>query len=144
MTLAAVVLSTAGCRKASERDAIPIPSELSGLIRTLQASTADWNQGNLDGFVAPYDDSCTFMSRSGPVGKIRMQENYRKTYFKNGHPEQALRFENLSVRPLRSLHALMIGRYVVSGGGQPEHNGWFTLVWTKTDQGWKILHDHSS
>jgi len=40
--------------------------------------------------------------------------------------------------------ALMTGRFVLSGGGEPEQSGWFTLVWQHTATGWKVIHDHSS
>ena len=86
----AAVLTFIGCRRGPVSESVPDPSELSGLVRTLQTSVADWNEGKLDGFVAPYDDSCTFMARSGPVGKTRMVENYQNGYFTDGKPKQIL------------------------------------------------------
>jgi hypothetical protein len=29
------------------------------------------------------------------------------------------------------------------GGGKPDRKGWFTTVWTKTNKGWRMIHDHS-
>ena len=36
------------------------------------------------------------------------------------------------------------GRFVLSGGGAAEQSGWFTIVWMRTTEGWRAVHDHSS
>ena len=53
-------------------------------------------------------------------------------------------YEQVRVRGLGETHALMTGRFILSGGGRPDSSGWFTLVWEWRDGGWKIVHDHSS
>ena len=58
--------------------------------------------------------------------------------------DQQVRFDQTTVRPLGADHALMTGRFTLSGGGQPDRSGWFSLVWKRTPSGWRILHDHSS
>jgi len=118
--------------------------DATALERLLLATTDEWNRGNLDGFIAPYADNCTFMTAAGPVGREAMVRRYREKYFAGGRPLQALRFEDLGVRLLGSDHALMTGRFLLSGGGLSDQSGRFTLVWVRTPQGWRILHDHSS
>jgi len=134
----------AGCKPvpktALERRGVD-PAEIT---RILEASTVDWNKGDLDGFIAPYDSSSAFMTKSGPVGRDVMRERYRKAYFTGGRPDQTLRFEEINVRALGEDHAVMTGRYVLSGGGKAEQSGRFSLVWGRRGSGWKILHDHSS
>jgi ketosteroid isomerase-like protein len=83
------------------------------------------------------------MSRTGPVNRATMSDHYRTAYFTGSKPDQTLNFENLSVRPLPPDHAVMIGRYVLTGGSKPDQSGWFTLIWVRTASGWKIIHDHS-
>lgn len=119
----------------------PGDADLAGL---LQATTDRWNQGDLEGFIAPYADTTTFMTAAGPIGKEAMRARYASRFFTGGQPDQRLRFEQLNVRPLGGDHALMTGRFVLSGGGQPDRTGWFTLVWMRTAAGWRIVHDHSS
>ncbi len=114
------------------------------LARQLDATTALWNRGDLDGFITPYDAAATFMTAAGPIGKDAMKSRYLTRYFTAGAPDQQLRFEQISVRPLGADHALMIGRFVLTGGGRADQSGWFTLVWTRTADGWRIIHDHSS
>jgi ketosteroid isomerase-like protein len=119
----------------------PAPADA---IKTILQGTADaWNRGDFDGHVAPYDAASTFMIK-GPAPREKMVEFLRAYYFKDGKPLQSLRYDNVDVRMLGDSHALVTGRFVLSGGDKPERDGWFTLVWVRRPDGWKILHDHSS
>lgn len=109
------------------------------------ASTAAWNRGDLKGHLALYVDSVTFMTRTGPrPGVAAIEESFTRTYFRDGRPRQQLRFEQMQVRPLGRDAALQTARFVLSGGGEPDQSGWFTLVWVRTPDGWRAVHDHSS
>lgn len=120
------------------------PPREAELVAALQATTSMWNRGDLEGFIAPYDDQATFMTPAGPIGKAAMRARYASRYFTGGRPDQELRFEQLAVRALAGDHALMTGRFVLTGGGKAEQSGRFTLVWARTPSGWRIIHDHSS
>jgi ketosteroid isomerase-like protein len=109
----------------------------------LEATASAWNRGDLDAFVAPYADNSTYMTAAGPIGRDAMRARYASKYFTGGRPDQHVRFDQVVVRPLGADHALMTGRYTLSGGNLPEKSGWFSLVWTHTPGGWRILHDHS-
>ncbi|MEX1185167.1 MAG: DUF4440 domain-containing protein [Gemmatimonadaceae bacterium] len=115
-------------------------------IRAATTASADaWNRGDLRGHLAIYADSVTFMTRTGPrTGARAIEQEFSRVYFSEGKPKQALGFEQIVIRRLDSDTALQIGRFVLSGGGQPDQTGWFTLVWTRTAAGWKAVHDHSS
>lgn len=115
-------------------------------IRAATAASADaWNRGDLKGHVAIYVDSVTFMTRSGPrPGVAAIEQSFATTYFRDGQPKQQLRFEQVTIRRLDTNAALETGRFILSGGGEPEQSGWFTLVWVRTPGGWKAVHDHSS
>jgi ketosteroid isomerase-like protein len=117
---------------------------VSDLPAQLMATTGRWNAGDLEGFIAPYAVDTTFMTPSGLIGRDAMRTRYQTRYFTGSRPDQQLRFEQLAVKPLGGDHALMTGRFVLSGGGKPEQSGWFTLVWALTADGWRIVHDHSS
>lgn len=109
------------------------------------ASAAAWNRGDLKGHLAIYVDSVTFMTRTGPrPGVAAIEQSFLSTYFRDGRPKQQLRFEQVTVRPLDRNSALETGRFILSGGGEPDQSGWFTLVWVRTPSGWKAVHDHSS
>lgn len=110
-----------------------------------RASAEAWNRGDLRGHLAIYVDSVTFMTKTGPrPGVAAIEESFTRTYFRDGRPKQQLRFEQVVVRSLGRDAALETGRFVLSGGGEPEQSGWFSLVWVRTPQGWRVVHDHSS
>ena len=115
-------------------------------IEALSKASADaWNQGDLKGHLAIYTEDMTFMTRNGPrPGVEPLRKSFAEKYFNNGRPKQTLSFTDRVIRKLGPDAALETGRYVLSGGGEPEQSGWFTLVWVRTAQGWRILHDHSS
>jgi uncharacterized protein (TIGR02246 family) len=110
-----------------------------------RASAEAWNRGDLSGHLAIYVDTVTFMTRNGPrPGVDAIERAFAETYFVDGAPRQNLRFEQVVIRPLGRDAALETGRFVLEGGGEPEQSGWFTLVWLRTPDGWKAVHDHSS
>jgi ketosteroid isomerase-like protein len=115
-------------------------------IRAATTASADaWNRGDLKGHVAIYVDSVTFMTRNGPrPGVVAVEQSFAATYFRDGQPKQQLRFEQVTIRRLDANSALETGRFILSGGGQPDQSGWFTLVWVRTPAGWKAVHDHTS
>lgn len=139
MRFLALVLLLAGCASA------PRPADDEAQMRAaLVESAAAWNRGDLRGHLAIYDESVTAMTKSGPrPGIAPIEAAFRRSYFRDGRPKQALRLENVAVRMLSADSALTTGRFVLSGGGEPEQSGWFTLAWLRTSSGWKVVHDHS-
>jgi ketosteroid isomerase-like protein len=114
------------------------------LIGSLQTTAEMWNRGDIDGFMAPYAESATYMTPAGLIGVDAMRARYVAKYFTGTKPDQQLRFDQLEVRALGTGHALMTGRFTLAGGGKAEQTGRFSLVWLRTPGGWRILHDHSS
>ena len=115
------------------------------MLTALQKSADAWNRGDLKAHLAIYDPSVTVMTKAGPrPGVLAIEQSFSKSYFVNGRPKQMLRMEQVTLRGLSTHSALMTGRFVLSGGAEPEQSGWFTLVWVKTAAGWRAIHDHSS
>ena len=113
--------------------------------RLLEESASSWNRGDLDGHLADNAVSISFMTAKGPiVGKQRTADALRRSFFKEGKPIQQLRFEQVTIRRLGDGFALVVGRFVLEGGGQPEHSGWFSTIWERQSAGWRVIHDHSS
>jgi ketosteroid isomerase-like protein len=117
----------------------------SQILAAMQASVEAWNRGNLKGHLAIYDPSVTVMTKNGPRPTIEaIETSFGQTYFVDGMPKQRLRMESVKVRPLSEQSAPVTGRFVLSGGAEPEQSGWFTLVWVRTAAGWRAVHDHTS
>ena len=137
---AALVVCLAGAVEAQGPNVTE--KEIQGL---LDESAAAWNRGDLEGHLADNADSITFMTRKGPiVGKGETADILRRAFFKDGKPVQQLRFEQVTIRRLGKEHALVVGRFVLDGGGEPEHSGWFSTIWERQAAGWRVIHDHSS
>lgn len=113
----------------------------------LDAQAAAWNRGDLEAFVATYEDSpsITFFGKTLSRGRGEVLARYKKTY-KSAEQMGKLRFELLDMRALGTEHFLVLGRFFLSrpasGGG--DASGQFTLILHKTPKGWKIIHDHTS
>ena len=114
-------------------------------IRRILNSTAEgWNKGDLPQYLAYYTKEATEMLSTGPKGGVEaIEETMKKGFWKNGRPEQVLRYEHVVVRMIDKKGALVTGQYVLSGAGKPDRTGWFTTIWIKTKQGWRMIHDHS-
>lgn len=117
----------------------------SEIVADLTASAAGWNRADMAAHLAIYADSATFMTGDGPiVGKASTRAALERAFWRDGRPKQQLRFERVAVRPLGARHALATGRFTLSGGGEADRSGWFSLTWERTPAGWRVLHDHSS
>jgi ketosteroid isomerase-like protein len=115
------------------------------ILSRLRASSDAWNQADLSGHLAIYVDTVTFMTASGPrPGVEPVREAFTRAYWSDGRPLQRLDFEQVAIRPLDRNAALQTGRFILSGGGREEQSGWFSLVWVRTGDGWRAVHDHSS
>ena len=158
LLLASVVLS-AGVGSCTVREIPPqgeAPEEsgesgaVSEVIEMLQASSASWNGGDLDGFLDDYwkSEELTFSGGSGVTrGWEDVRERYLRGYWAPEMERDSLRFEDLEVTALGDDHALALGRYVLfrpEEGGSVTNTGYFSLVLRRTEDGWKIIHDHTS
>jgi len=138
MLLAAV----SGCAVHVNAGRAPTPVE--GIVPVLMETAAAWNRGDIAGHVSAYADSAEFMAPGPVIGRDRIRESLLRSFWRDGQPLQQLRYEQVQVRGLGSGHALMTGRFVLSGGGRADRSGWFTLVWEWQGGRWRIIHDHSS
>ncbi|HEX7120695.1 MAG TPA: SgcJ/EcaC family oxidoreductase [Longimicrobiales bacterium] len=145
-----LLLVLAACGAAGQSESAASHDDAAAEIaRMLQASADAWNRADLDGFLDDYmpGDGTTFTGASGTTrGTDEIRRRYVAGYWSTGRPAHRLSFEDIEVRSLGSDHALALGRYVLAepDGGAVASTGFFTLVLSRTDQGWKIIHDHSS
>ena len=110
----------------------------------LEITANGWNTGELSKYLFAYVPEATEMLSTGPTGGVEaIEKTMKEGFWKTGRPIQQLRYENLVVRMLGKDNALVTGQYVLSGGDRPDRKGWFTTVWVKTKQGWRMIHDHS-
>jgi ketosteroid isomerase-like protein len=120
------------------------------ITQMLQASAASWNAGDLDGFLDDYwrSDELTFSGGTGITrGWEDVRERYLRSYWAPGAARDSLRFEDLEVTVLGDDHALALGRYLLfrpEAEGSVTNTGYFSLVLRRVEDGWRIVHDHTS
>jgi uncharacterized protein (TIGR02246 family) len=146
VALSAATLTTAfACRPSVSVSATPAANDAETAIPVIMNAMADaWNNADLAAHIRPYADSATFMTGNGPLrGRERVGESLARSFWRDGKPKQRLSFDRIAIRPLGSSHALQTGHFVLTGGGESDKSGWFSLTWERTPSGWRILHDHS-
>ncbi len=144
---ALLLLSTAchGGAPSGPAPASEVAATRQELLRQMESSAAAWNRGDLAGHVALYTDSAQMMFKAGPRGgRETIRTMLERAFWKDGKPYQQLAFSELVVTPLGRDHAMLTGRFALSGGDKPAADGRYTLIWQRTTAGWRIIHDHSS
>jgi uncharacterized protein (TIGR02246 family) len=103
-----------------------------------------WNRGDLDGFIAPYDDTnLVFVSTVVIRSAKELKERYEKRYKTGKADFGKLSFSQLQVEELAPGLARAWGRWTVEQKDKTS-SGWFTLILQKKAEKWRIIHDHSS
>jgi len=144
--IALAALVVVACRPSVQVSASPTAAnDAETAIPVIMTAMADaWNNADLAAHIRPYADSATFMTGNGPLrGRDRVGESLARSFWRDGKPKQRLSFDRITIRPLGASHALQTGHFVLTGGGETDKSGWFSLTWEKTPSGWRILHDHS-
>jgi ketosteroid isomerase-like protein len=142
-TVTGVALGLALAAAAPAR-AQPAPGAAADIRAVLDSTAAGWNRGDLSRYLWAYVDSATAMGANGPEGGVpAIEAQMRRGFWKTGRPLQTLHYEHIVVRPLGADHALVTGQFVLTGNDRPDRTGWFTTVWTRTAEGWRMMHDHS-
>ena len=115
------------------------------VISVLKKSEQDWNEGNIESFMESYlrSDSLRFAS-GGSVnyGWQPVLERYKQRY-QDKATMGKLTFSELDITVISNDAAIVFGRFTLEReNDQP--TGLFTLLFRKTEEGWRIVHDHTS
>jgi uncharacterized protein (TIGR02246 family) len=122
-------------------------SQEEAIRNVLNAQVAAWNRGDVVTFMHGYKDSpaTTFVGKTIGHGYAQILARYQKTYAGKEKMGE-LTFSDLDVNLLDARFATVTGRYHLTrsadGGGNAE--GIFSLIFEKTNDGWKIILDHTS
>jgi ketosteroid isomerase-like protein len=111
----------------------------------LDAQSQAWNRGDIEGYMDGYKRSSDIVFVSGgdiTRGWQPVLDRYKKRY-DSRDKMGTLTFSDLEITPIGNDAALVLGRWRLRRANDEPH-GTFTLLFRKTKQGWKIVHDHSS
>jgi uncharacterized protein (TIGR02246 family) len=125
----------------SKRDARTIAA-----VRTvLDAQKDAWNRGDIEGYMDGYARSAQITFVSGDAitrGWQTVHDRYKKNY-DSREKMGTLTFSDLETNVMNDDAAVTIGRWHLQRTGDQPH-GRFTLVFRRTNDGWRIVHDHTS
>ncbi len=127
-----------GAKQSSVQDALPA---------VLKQQADFWNKGDLDGFMKSYLNSPKISYTSGGVvvnGYDALKNRYVDKYGSKKDTMGQLSFSDLKITALGTSDAMCIGNWHLERAKQPTLDGVFTLIFSKTNDGWKIIHDHTS
>ena len=121
-------------------------AEAAAAVRAvLDAQVQAWNRGDVDGYMDGYEraETTTFVSGDTVTrGWQTVLERYRKSY-DTREKMGALEFSELDIKPLSPFYAQATGRWKLTRAADAPA-GRFTLIFRRTDRGWRITHDHTS
>lgn len=130
------------CAEQKSLDKTTVKKEV---LRVLEKQVQAWNSFDIEGFMEGYlkSDSLRFAS-GGRVsyGWQTTLEGY-KTRYPDSKAMGKLTFSDLDITVLSSDAAFVFGRFRLERE-HDEPTGLFTLLFRKTEEGWRIVHDHTS
>jgi len=111
----------------------------------MAAQVTAWNRGDVDGFMNGYARSGATEFVGGDKltrGWQTVRDRYKKKY-DSREKMGTLHFSEVKITRLGGEAALVIGRWSLIRKSDKPH-GRFTLLFRRTPEGWRIVHDHSS
>jgi beta-aspartyl-peptidase (threonine type) len=147
LTLSALVVFLLAAASAAPQTPAAGPAEREAILAALNASAAEWNKGNLDGYMGVYWNSpdLTFSSGANTTrGYQAALDRYKRNYQAPGREMGRLDYRDVQVDILCADTAFVRGSWHLAQSGGKEPHGVFTLLLRKLPGGWKIVHDHSS
>lgn len=111
----------------------------------MSAQSAAWNRGDIDGFMKGYARSNTIEFISGDKrtrGWQTVRDRYKKRY-DSREKMGTLTYSELKITLLSSDAAVVLGCWKLVRKNDKPH-GRFTLLFRRTPDGWRIVHDHTS
>lgn len=144
----AIALFVAPCARSQDLQALTTASrEQLDVVKVLLAQQDAWNRGDIGAFAENFKNAPDTLVVTHQIshGFAGLVEEYRHDY-----PSKAamgtLTFSELEARPLDAQFAIVIGKYHLDRSRKEGGNadGLFSMVLEKTDQGWKIILDHTT
>ena len=118
---------------------------VSAVRAVIDAQKDAWNRGDVAGYMDGYSRSADITFISGDNisrGWQTVFDRYQKNY--NSREKMGtLTFSDLEIMVLNVDTTVVLGRWHLQRGNDEPH-GRFTLIFRRTKQGWRIIHDHTS
>lgn len=134
-----IILVVFSCQSENDRD------EIEKIRKVIDEQSVAWNNGDLAGYMSGYFQSDSLRFASG--GNVSYGWETTLGRYQNGYPDKAtmgeLIFSNIDIQLISQNSAMVFGKWELDR--ENDHPwGLFTLIFSKTDNGWRIIHDHTS
>jgi len=141
LAVAAVVL---GYQKGAPRS----PKEdrnVAAVRAVIEAQAAAWNRGDVAGYMEGYakEETTTFVSGDTVTRGWRTVLERYKSRYDTREKMGTLAFTELELKPLSEFYMMVTGRWQLTRAADTPR-GRFTLIFRRTNAGWRIVHDHTS
>ena len=134
-----------GCSE--PQSSVPSTSLPLEIQSAMEEQVRAWNAGDIERFMSAgylQDDSLLFIgSRGLTYGYDAVLANYERAY-PDGNARGVLAFEQLRWIPLGAEHGFVVGKWSIDRPDGEPIAGHYSLVWAYTEEGWRIIADHSS
>jgi len=113
--------------------------------KVLNEQAIAWNKRDIEGYMAGYRQSDSLRFASG--GNVSYGWQTTLDRYQKGYPDKAamgkLIFSDIDIDLISPESAVVFGKWELER--ETDHPwGLFTLIFKKTDEGWRIVHDHTS
>jgi len=120
-------------------------SDKEQIIKVLDEQAKAWNDGNIEAYMLGYlqSDSLRFASGGNvSYGWETTLERYKKAY-PDKETMGILTFSEIDIELISNDAALVFGKWELERASDHPW-GLFTLLFKKTDEGLRVVHDHTS
>jgi ketosteroid isomerase-like protein len=111
----------------------------------IEAQAAAWNRGDVTGYMEGYakEETTTFVSGDTVTRGWQTVHDRYKARYDTREKMGTLSFSELEFKPLSEFYMMVVGRWQLTRAADTPH-GRFTLIFRRTNAGWRIVHDHTS
>lgn len=111
----------------------------------MDSMEAYWNSGDLDRYMSYYAqrDSITFQSGAVRYHGWETVKGLFVPMFQNEEIRGRLHFSGVEMIILSDAYVFAIGKFNLLYPDSRTREGYFTVLYKKFRDGWKIVHDHS-
>ncbi|MDT7809541.1 MAG: hypothetical protein QOJ70_3354 [Acidobacteriota bacterium] len=111
----------------------------------IEAQAAAWNRGDVAGYMEGYakEETTTFVSGDTITHGWQTVLDRYKSHYDTRAKMGTLTFAELDIKPLSEFYVMATGRWQLTRDADTPH-GRFTLIFRRTNAGWRIVHDHTS
>ncbi len=115
------------------------------IMQVLMSQQNAWNDGDIEGYMQGYFKSDSLRFASG--GNVSYGWETTLKRYAAGYPDKnsmgQLTFSEIDISIISEDSALVFGKWELERDSDHPW-GLFTLLFKKTDEGWFIIHDHTS